>query len=75
MIRKNCDGFARRDCLQLGLGALMAGMLVPFLGLYSASLLNTKVSNRREVEAVFVAACRSGVCAVVVRSNDAADRR
>lgn len=31
MIRRNCEGTTRRDCLQLGLGALMGGGLVSML--------------------------------------------
>ncbi|MDC8000263.1 polysaccharide biosynthesis tyrosine autokinase [Aequorivita todarodis] len=32
------------------LGSLLAGLLVPFIGIYGANLLNTKVSSRRDVE-------------------------
>lgn len=32
------------------LGALVAGLLVPFMGIYGINLLNTKVTNRRDVE-------------------------
>ncbi len=32
------------------LGALMAGLIVPFLGIYGANMLNTKVTNRKDVE-------------------------
>ncbi len=34
------------------LGALLAGLLIPFVGLYAFFLLNTKVSNRRDIERV-----------------------
>lgn len=32
------------------LGAFLAGLLVPFMGIYGANLLNTKVTSRRDVE-------------------------
>ncbi len=32
------------------LGAFIAGLLVPFVGVYGANLLNTKVTTRRDVE-------------------------
>ncbi|MAP55571.1 polysaccharide biosynthesis tyrosine autokinase [Altibacter sp.] len=32
------------------MGALLAGLLVPFIGVYGSFLLNTKVANRRDVE-------------------------
>ncbi len=32
------------------LGALLAGLLVPFMGIYGVNLLNTKVASRRDVE-------------------------
>ncbi len=32
------------------LGALLAGLLVPFMGIYGVNLLNTKVTSRRDVE-------------------------
>jgi capsular exopolysaccharide synthesis family protein len=32
------------------LGAFMAGLLVPFMGIYGVNLLNTKVTSRRDVE-------------------------
>ncbi|SRX75870.1 GumC family protein [Aequorivita antarctica] len=32
------------------LGSLIAGLLIPFMGIYGANLLNTKVSSRRDVE-------------------------
>lgn len=32
------------------LGGLLAGLLIPFLGVYSSMLLNMKVSNRRDLE-------------------------
>ncbi|MCW8981717.1 MAG: polysaccharide biosynthesis tyrosine autokinase, partial [Altibacter sp.] len=34
------------------MGALLAGLLVPFIGVYGSFLLNTKVANRRDVERV-----------------------
>lgn len=34
------------------LGALLAGLLVPFVTMYGLNLLNTKVANRRDVEIV-----------------------
>ena len=32
------------------LGALLTGLLVPFMGIYGVNLLNTKVASRRDVE-------------------------
>jgi tyrosine-protein kinase Etk/Wzc len=32
------------------LGALLAGLLIPFMGIYGVNLLNTKVASRRDVE-------------------------
>ncbi len=32
------------------LGALLGGLIVPFLGIYGANMLNTKVTNRKDVE-------------------------
>src|SRR5581483_1259085 len=32
-LRRNCDGMTRRDCLQVGLGALLGGGLAHALGL------------------------------------------
>ncbi len=32
------------------LGALLGGLIVPFLGIYGADMLNTKVANRKDVE-------------------------
>ena len=32
------------------LGAFLAGLLVPFMGVYAVNLLNTKVTSRRDVE-------------------------
>ncbi|MEH6765231.1 MAG: polysaccharide biosynthesis tyrosine autokinase [Aequorivita antarctica] len=32
------------------MGSLIAGLLIPFMGIYGANLLNTKVSSRRDVE-------------------------
>lgn len=32
------------------LGALLAGLLVPFMGIYGVNLLNTKVTSRRDLE-------------------------
>ncbi|MCB0452549.1 MAG: polysaccharide biosynthesis tyrosine autokinase [Aequorivita sp.] len=32
------------------LGSLLAGLLIPFIGIYVANLLNTKVTSRRDVE-------------------------
>ncbi len=32
------------------LGSLLAGLLIPFIGVYGANLLNTKVTSRRDVE-------------------------
>lgn len=32
------------------LGSLLAGLLIPFAGIYGANLLNTKVTSRRDVE-------------------------
>lgn len=32
------------------LGSFLAGLLVPFIGIYGANLLNTKVTSRRDVE-------------------------
>lgn len=32
------------------LGSFLAGLLVPFIGIYGANLLNTKVTTRRDVE-------------------------
>jgi len=40
------------DRMLIYLGALIAGLLIPFLIIYSYYLLNTKVSNRRDVERV-----------------------
>src|SRR5262245_43179154 len=36
-IHKNCNGITRRDCLQLGLGALIGGGLVPALRFRAAA--------------------------------------
>ena len=36
-IRRNCDGMSRRDCLQLGLGALLGGGLVHALRLRASA--------------------------------------
>ena len=40
------------DRMLIYLGALLAGLLIPFLIIYVYYLLNTKVSNRRDVERV-----------------------
>src|SRR5882724_3241137 len=41
-LRKNCEGMTRRDCLQVGLGALLGGGLAHALGLRAQGAPETK---------------------------------
>jgi uncharacterized protein (DUF1501 family) len=47
-IHKNCSGMTRRDCLQLGLGALLGGGLVHALRLRGAAATETALAPRAQ---------------------------
>lgn len=46
MLRKNCEGMSRRDCLQVGLGALLGGGLAHILGLRAHAAAEKKAEAK-----------------------------